>query len=56
MTREDRGRSLNSRTRMAMLGGGCGGLSAALHFDKTLTHDPDVNVTRLNRENFLPNR
>jgi NADH dehydrogenase FAD-containing subunit len=56
MTRDDRGRSLNRRTRMAMHGGGCGGLSAALHFDKTLTHDPDVNVTRLNRENFLPNR
>jgi hypothetical protein len=28
MTREDRGRSLNSRTRMAMLGGGCGGPAA----------------------------
>lgn len=28
MTRDDRGRSLNRRTRMAMLGGGCGGLSA----------------------------
>jgi hypothetical protein len=49
MTREDRGRSLNSRTRMAMLGGGCGGLSAALHFDKTLTHDPDVEMTRVHR-------
>jgi hypothetical protein len=43
MTREGRGRSLNSRTRMAMLGGGCRGLSAALHFDRTLTHDPDVD-------------
>jgi hypothetical protein len=43
MTRDDRGRSLNRRTRMAMHGGGCGGLSAALHFDKTLTHDPNMD-------------
>ena len=50
MTREDRGRSLNRRTRMAMLEGGCEGLSAALHFDKTLTRDPDVEVTRVNWE------
>jgi hypothetical protein len=50
MTRQDRRRSLNSRMPMAMLGGGCEGLSAALHFDKTLTHDPDVEVTRVHRE------
>jgi hypothetical protein len=50
MTRDDRGRSLTSRTRMAMLGGGCGDLSVALPFDKTLTHDPDVEGTRVNRE------
>lgn len=59
MTREDRGRSLNRRTRMAMLGGGCGGLSAAWHFDKTLTHDPDEEGTRVNREHcflFTPLR
>jgi NADH dehydrogenase FAD-containing subunit len=56
MTREDRGRSLNSRTRMAMLGGGFRGLCAARHFDKTLARDPDVNVTRVNREHFIPNR
>jgi hypothetical protein len=43
MTCEDRGRSLNRRMRMAMLGGGRGGLSAALHFDKTLTHEPDMD-------------
>jgi hypothetical protein len=43
MTRDDRGRSLNRRTRMAKLGGGCGGVSAAMHFDKTLTHDPDMD-------------
>jgi hypothetical protein len=59
MTREDQGRSLNRRTRMAMLGGGCGGRSAALHFDKTLTRDSDVEVTRVTREHcflFTPLR
>jgi len=50
MTRDDRGRSLNLRTRMARLGAGCGGLSVALPFDKTLTHDPDLEVTRVHRE------
>jgi NADH dehydrogenase FAD-containing subunit len=49
MTRDDRGRSLNRRTRMAMLGGGCGGLSAAWPCDKTLTHAPDVEVTRMHQ-------
>ena len=50
MTRDDRGRSLNRRTRMAMLGGGCGGLSVALHVDKMLTRDPDMEGTRVHRE------
>jgi hypothetical protein len=59
MTRDHRGRSLNRRTRMAMLGGGCGGLSAAWHVDRTLTHDPDVEGTRVHREHcflFTPLR
>jgi NADH dehydrogenase FAD-containing subunit len=50
MTCDDRGRSLNRRMRMAMLGGGCGGLSAALPCDKTRTHDPDVEMTCVHRE------
>jgi monoamine oxidase len=31
MTREDRGMSSNKRTRIVILGGGFGGLYAALH-------------------------
>jgi len=53
MTRDDRGRSSNKRTRIVILGGGFGGLYAALHFDKTLARDPDVDVTLVNRENLF---
>jgi NADH:quinone reductase (non-electrogenic) len=53
MNREDRGLSINKRTRIVILGGGFGGLYAALHFEKALAHAPDVDVTLVNRENFF---
>jgi NADH dehydrogenase len=40
-------------TRIVILGGGFGGLYAALRLEKTLARDPDVEVTLVNRENFF---
>ena len=39
--------------RIIILGGGFGGLYTALHLDRTLARDPDVEVTLVNRENFF---
>ncbi len=39
--------------RILILGGGFAGLYAATHLDKTLARDADVEVTLVNRENFL---
>src|SRR5690242_17793656 len=41
------------KTRVLILGGGFGGLYAALHLDKTIAADPDIEVTLVNRENFV---
>jgi NADH dehydrogenase len=43
----------NKPTRIVILGGGFGGLYTALHLEKTLARDPDVEVTLVNRENFF---
>ena len=40
-------------TRVLILGGGFGGLYAALRLEKTLARDPGVEVTLVNRENFF---
>jgi NADH dehydrogenase len=40
-------------TRIVILGGGFGGIYAALEFERTLARDPDVEVTLVNRENFF---
>ncbi|HWA26572.1 MAG TPA: NAD(P)/FAD-dependent oxidoreductase [Lacunisphaera sp.] len=42
-----------ARTRIVILGGGFGGLYAALHFEKTIAADPSVEVTLVSRENFV---
>jgi NADH:quinone reductase (non-electrogenic) len=42
-----------NQTRVLILGGGFGGLYAALHFDKTIARDRDIEVTLVSRENFL---
>lgn len=39
-------------TRILILGGGFGGLYAALHLDKTFASDPKVEVTLVSRDNY----
>jgi hypothetical protein len=41
------------RTRIAILGGGFGGLYSALQFEKTVAADLTVEVTLVSRENFV---
>ena len=43
----------DQRKQILILGGGFGGLYAALELEKTLARDPDVEVTLVNRENFF---
>src|SRR5882757_4675967 len=45
--------SPEAKTRVLILGGGFGGLYAALELDKTVAADPDVEVTLVSRENFV---
>lgn len=40
-------------TRILILGGGFGGLYAALELEKTLARDQDVDITLVNKENFF---
>ncbi len=41
------------KTRVLILGGGFGGCYAALHLDKTIAADPNIEVTLVSRENFV---
>ena len=41
------------RKHVVILGGGFGGVYAAIEFEKTLGRDADVDVTLVNRENFF---
>ncbi len=41
------------RKHVVILGGGFGGVYAAIEFEKTLAHDANVDVTLVNRENFF---
>src|SRR5262245_48371736 len=41
------------RTRIVILGGGFGGIYAALRFEKAVLDDPTPDVTLVNRENFF---
>src|SRR6059058_5829039 len=45
--------STTTLKRILILGGGFGGLHAALELEKTLARDLDVEVTLVNRENFF---
>ena len=40
-------------TRIVILGGGFGGLSAARELERLLARDPNVEITLVNRENFF---
>jgi NADH dehydrogenase len=39
--------------RILILGGGFAGLTAAMELEKKLAQDPSVEVTLINRENFI---
>jgi len=43
----------DGKTRIVILGGGFAGLYAAMHLDKTLARDPNLEITLVNRENFF---
>lgn len=43
----------HTQHRILILGGGFGGVYAALQLDKTLACDPDVTITLVNRDNFF---
>jgi NADH:ubiquinone reductase (H+-translocating) len=45
--------SIDGRTQILILGGGFGGLYAAMRLEKTLARDPNVEVTLVNRDNFF---
>lgn len=45
--------STNNLKRILILGGGFGGMYAALELERTLARDADVEVTLVNRENFF---
>ena len=47
------GLSPSPKTRVLILGGGFGGLYGALHLDKTIAVEPNVEVTLVGRENFM---
>lgn len=44
---------MNQSTRILILGGGFGGLYTALHLEKTLARDQDIQITIIARENFF---
>ena len=44
---------MSKRKRIVILGGGFGGLYAALYLDRTVARDPDVEVLLVDRQNFL---
>lgn len=45
--------SIDGKTQIFILGGGFGGLYAAMHLEKTLARDSNGEVTLINRDNFF---
>ena len=45
--------NMNNKTKILILGGGFGGVYAALRLDKTLARRADVEVTLVSSDNFL---
>lgn len=44
---------MNPPKKIVILGGGFGGVYTALHLEKTLARDPNVEITLVNKENFI---
>jgi len=53
LVRSPSNKTMPDKTRVVVLGGGFGGLYAALHLDKTIARDQEIEVTLVSRENFL---
>jgi NADH dehydrogenase len=47
------GKGPELKTRIVILGGGFGGIYAALELERTLARDPSVSVVLVNRDNFI---
>src|SRR5262244_2262334 len=45
--------STDKPKHILILGGGFGGVYAALELEKNLARDPDIQITLINRENFF---
>jgi NADH dehydrogenase len=45
--------SINGRTQIVILGGGFGGVYTAMHLEKQLAREANVDITLVNRENFF---
>ena len=43
----------NKRKHLLILGGGFGGMYAAIELERALAYQPDVEVTLVNRQNFF---
>ena len=43
----------NRKTRILILGGGFGGIYTAMHLDRSLARDPNIEITLINRDNFF---
>jgi NADH dehydrogenase len=43
----------NGRKEIVILGGGFGGVYAALELERTLARDPDIHITLVNKDNFF---
>ena len=43
----------NQRKHVLILGGGFGGLYAAIELERALAYEPDVEITLVNRQNFF---
>ena len=43
----------NKKTRILILGGGFGGIYTAMHLDRTLARDPNIEIILINRDNFF---
>ena len=46
-------RNTETKKQVLILGGGFAGLYAAIHLEKTVACDTDMEVTLVNRENFF---